>query len=124
MNHNQSSAAPTTATKLAVQEIDVHTVKNWLDNAELFTLIDVREDHEWTQGHLPKAIHIKKSVVEQDIVNQVANKNTTLVLYCAGGYRSALAADSLQKLGYTQVFSMAGGIHAWCAAGFAMVNIT
>ncbi len=81
-------------------------------------LIDVREDREWQAGHLPQAMHLGKGIIERDIENAVQDKQQTLVLYCGGGYRSALAADMLQKMGYTDVWSLAGGYTAWLEAGF------
>lgn len=80
-------------------------------------LIDVREESEWAKGHIPGAIHLGKGVIERDIVQKVPEKGTTLVLYCGGGYRSALAADNLQKMGYTNVISMDGGWRGWTTAG-------
>jgi rhodanese-related sulfurtransferase len=77
------------------------------------TLIDVREDNEWEAGHARGAIHMGRGVIERDIVHQIPNKDAELVLYCGGGYRSALAADNLQKMGYTNVLSMTGGWTAW-----------
>ena len=76
-------------------------------------LIDVREDHEWQAAHAAGATHLSKGIIERDIETAVPDKNTELILYCGGGYRSALAGDSLQKMGYTNVFSMAGGWKAW-----------
>lgn len=83
-------------------------------------LIDVREDREWQAGHLPQAMHLGRGILERDIENAVQDKQQTLVLYCGGGYRSALAADMLQKMGYTDVWSLAGGYTAWLEAGFAV----
>lgn len=77
------------------------------------TLIDVREDHEWDAAHAKSATHIGRGVIERDIVRQFPDKETELILYCGGGYRSALAADNLQKMGYTNIFSMIGGWTAW-----------
>jgi rhodanese-related sulfurtransferase len=81
------------------------------------TLIDVREDHEWERSHAAGAKHIGRGVIERDIVEAVPDKTAELILYCGGGYRSALAAENLQKMGYTNVFSMAGGWRAWNEAG-------
>lgn len=83
-------------------------------------LIDVREDREWQAGHLPQAMHLGRGIIERDIENAVQDKQQTLVLYCGGGYRSALAADMLQKMGYTDVLSLAGGYTAWLEAGLAV----
>ncbi|MCC7459666.1 MAG: sulfurtransferase [Proteobacteria bacterium] len=96
------------------------------DNVQLaspqteFKLIDVREKEEWDEGYIPGAIHIGKGVIERDIAKHVHDKSQPLVLYCGGGYRSALAADNLQKMGYTNVKSMAGGIREWKSKGFPL----
>lgn len=78
-----------------------------------FLLVDVREKEEWDEGHIPNAIHIGKGVIERDIAKHVHDKNEPIVLYCGGGYRSALAADNLQKMGYKNVRSMKGGVRYW-----------
>jgi rhodanese-related sulfurtransferase len=77
------------------------------------TLIDVREDNEWQAAHVKGAIHLSRGIIERDIVQTIPDKDAELILYCGGGFRSALATHSLQKMGYTNVFSMAGGWHAW-----------
>ena len=84
-------------------------------------LIDVREDNEYAAGHAHNAVHMGRGIIERDIENAVADKNTKLVLYCGGGFRSALAADNLQKMGYTNVWSLAGGWRALCEKGFPRV---
>jgi rhodanese-related sulfurtransferase len=104
--------------KTRVRETNVEEVKARLDAKEVFTLVDVREDSEWAKGHLPGAIHLGKGIIERDIENVVPAKTTPMVLYCGGGYRSALAAESLQKMGYTNVMSMDGGWRGWTNAGF------
>ena len=104
--------------KTRVRETNVQEVKKRLDAQEKFTLVDVREDSEWGKGHLPAAIHLGKGIIERDIENAIPAKATPIVLYCGGGYRSALAAESLQKMGYTDVTSMDGGWHGWTDAGF------
>ncbi|WP_337880520.1 rhodanese-like domain-containing protein [Rheinheimera sp.] len=81
-----------------------------------YVLVDVREDHEWQAGHLPGALHLGKGILERDIEKAVPDLQQTLVLYCGGGFRSALAADMLQKMGYKDVLSLAGGYSAWVAA--------
>jgi rhodanese-related sulfurtransferase len=96
-----------------VKEIDVHAVQKKIDNGEKFRFIDVREDHEWEKDHAAGAEHLGRGIIERDIDEFVPNHETEIVLYCGGGYRSALAADNLQKMGYTNVLSMAGGIKAW-----------
>jgi len=108
--------------KTRIRETKVQEVKARLDAKEVFTLVDVREDNEWAKGHLPGAIHLGKGVIERDIENAVPAKTTPMVLYCGGGYRSALAAESLQKMGYTNVESMDGGWSDWTNAGFPTVK--
>jgi len=85
--------------------------------AEGAVLIDVREDNEWQAGHARDAVHLGRGIIERDIVGLYPDKDTELILYCGGGYRSAMAADNLQKMGYNNVFSMAGGWAAWKEAG-------
>ena len=108
--------------KTRIRETNVQEVKARLDAKEDFTLVDVREDSEWAKGHLPGAIHLGKGIIERDIENTVPAKTTPLVLYCGGGFRSALAADSLQKMGYTNVMSMDGGWRGWTNAGLPTVK--
>ena len=99
--------------KSRVRETDVDAVKKKMDRGEKFLLVDVREESEFAKDHLPGAIHLGKGIIERDIEARVPEMNTELVLYCGGGFRSALAADSLQKMGYTNVISMDGGIRDW-----------
>lgn len=101
------------AQKANVKEIDVDTLKSWADEDKNFVLVDVREDREWINGHLPNAIHMGKGVIERDIAKNVADADTTLVLYCGGGYRSILAAHNIQLMGYNDVYSLAGGWRDW-----------
>ena len=104
--------------KSRVREIDFREVKRRLDTREKMVLVDVREDSEWARGHLPGAMHLGKGVIERDIEQAFPDKDDALVLYCGGGYRSALAGDNLQKMGYTNVISMDGGWRAWVEAGY------
>jgi rhodanese-related sulfurtransferase len=99
--------------KQRVKEVSVDDVKGRLDRGDKFLLVDVREESEYAKDHLPEAIHLGKGIIERDIEERVPQLNTPLVLYCGGGYRSALAADNLQKMGYTNVLSMDGGIREW-----------
>jgi len=99
--------------KQRVRETNVDEVKARIDRREKFVLVDVREDNEYDRDHLPGAIHLGKGVIERDIEGKYPDLSTPLVLYCGGGFRSALAADSLQKMGYTNVLSMDGGIRGW-----------
>lgn len=105
--------------KSRVRECTVADVQARLASGDRFTLVDVREESEYAAGHLPGAVHIGKGVIERDIEVKVADPATPLVLYCGGGFRSALAADVLQKMGYTNVISMDGGWTAWKNAGLS-----
>jgi rhodanese-related sulfurtransferase len=98
----------------------VDEVKKKMDGGEQFTLVDVREESEFAKDHLPGAIHLGKGIIERDIEARVPDLNTELVLYCGGGFRSALAADNLQKMGYTNVISMDGGIRDWREKGYPL----
>jgi len=108
--------------KKRVREVGVEEVKRKLDRSEDFLLIDVREDNEWAIDHLPNAIHLGKGVIERDIEQQVPELNAPVVLYCGGGFRSALAAESLQRMGYTNVASMDGGIREWRKKGYPVTR--
>jgi len=99
--------------KQRVRETTVDDVKDKLDQGEKFVLIDVREESEYAKDHLPGAIHLGKGIIERDIEQRVPDPKTPIVLYCGGGFRSALSADNLQKMGYTNVLSMDGGIRVW-----------
>ncbi|HLW80485.1 MAG TPA: rhodanese-like domain-containing protein [Candidatus Acidoferrales bacterium] len=104
--------------KARVKEADFRDIKKRLDAGEKMILVDTREDNEWERGHLPNAIHLSKGIIERDIESAIPDKNAPLVLYCGGGFRSALAADNLQKMGYKNVISMDGGWRGWTEAGF------
>ena len=104
-----------------VRENDVASVKAMLDEGRSFRLVDVREESEWRAGHLPGALHLGKGILERDIEAAISDVGAEIVLYCGGGYRSALAADNLQKMGYTNVWSMDGGIRGWREAGYPTV---
>jgi rhodanese-related sulfurtransferase len=106
--------------KSRIREITVEEVKRKLDAGEKFRFIDVREDHEWQQDHAAGAEHLGRGVIERDIEKVAPDKEAEIVLYCGGGFRSALAADNLQKMGYTNVLSMAGGIRALREAQYPM----
>jgi rhodanese-related sulfurtransferase len=108
--------------KQRVKEVGVDDVKARLDRGEKFLLVDVREESEYAKDHLPGAIHLGKGIIERDIEERVPQLNAPLVLYCGGGYRSALAADSLQKMGYTDVLSMDGGIREWREKQFPLTS--
>ena len=108
--------------KKRVHEVTIDEVKAKLDRRENFLLVDVREESEYAADHLPGAIHLGKGVIERDIEGRVPELNTEMILYCGGGFRSALAADNLQKMGYTNVISMDGGIRGWREKGFPLTK--
>jgi rhodanese-related sulfurtransferase len=103
--------------KSRIREIDMDGYKKMLAGGDKLLLVDTREDGEWAAGHAAGAVHLSKGIVERDIEVRVPDKNTLMVLYCGGGFRSALAADALQKMGYTKVISLDGGWRAWQQAG-------
>lgn len=103
--------------KSRVRETTVDVVREELDGGSAFTLVDTREESEWNAGRARGAIHLGKGVIERDIERVMPDADAKMVLYCAGGYRSALAADALQRMGYRNVLSLAGGWRAWCRAG-------
>lgn len=115
--HTPRFLAICTDARSRVKELSVADVKAKLDRGETFHLVDVREDHEWAAGHLPGATHLGKGIIERDIETRIPDTGAQIVLYCGGGFRSALAADNLQKMGYTNVFSMDGGFRGWKDAG-------
>lgn len=103
--------------KSRIHELTVQDVRTKLDSDRSFFLVDVREESEWAGGHLPSAIHLSKGIIERDIEATVADSGAEIICYCGGGYRSALVADNLRKMGYTNVWSMDGGFGGWRAAG-------
>src|SRR5256712_7087120 len=105
--------------KRRIDEVSIDDVNGQLDRGEKLILIDVREESEYAKDHLPGAIHLGKGVIERDIEEHVPDLTTPMVLYCGGGYRSALTADNLQKMGYTNVLSMDGGVRGWRGKGFS-----
>jgi rhodanese-related sulfurtransferase len=108
--------------KRRIRETTVDEIKARMDRGEKFALLDVREESEYQKDHLPGAIHLGKGVIERDIEAKFPSVNTELVLYCGGGFRSALAADNLQEMGYTNVISMDGGVRGWREKGYPFVK--
>jgi rhodanese-related sulfurtransferase len=117
MAHGEKFLALVNDTKKRIKETNVADVKRWMDAGEKFVLVDVREESEWARGHLPGAIHLGKGIIERDIEQRVPDTGAKVVLYCGGGFRSAIAADNLQKMGYKNVESMDGGWRGWTGAG-------
>lgn len=105
-----------------IRETTVEVVKSRLERGDKFILVDVREESEYQRDHIPGAIHMGKGVIERDIEQKVPDANAELVLYCGGGFRSALAADNLRKMGYTNVISMDGGIRGWREKGYPLTS--
>jgi len=118
MAHAAKFLALVNDAKSRVKETNVPDVKRRMEAGEKFVLVDVREDGEWAQGHLPGAIHLGKGVIERDIEQRIPDTSAKVILYCGGGFRSALAADNLQKMGYSNVESMDGGWKGWKDAGY------
>jgi rhodanese-related sulfurtransferase len=118
MKHSEGFLNIVNDAKSRIPETNVEDVKKRLDRGDKFTLVDVREDNEWAKGHLPGAVHLSKGVIERDIEAAVPDKNAEIILYCGGGFRSALAADNLQKMGYKKVISMDGGWRGWNEAQY------
>ncbi len=118
MKHNPGFLKVVDEARTRVRECTVGDVKARLDQGERFHFVDVREGEEFCDDHAAGAIHIGKGVIERDIETAIPNRQEPIVLYCGGGYRSILAADSLRQMGYTNVISMDGGMKAWRAAGY------
>ena len=117
MQHSEGFLKLVEDAKTRISEVTVEEARAWLAANPDARLIDVREDDEWRAGHAARAEHLGRGVIERDIEHQFPDKDAELILYCGGGYRSALAADNLQRMGYRRVFSMAGGWKAWKEAG-------
>ena len=117
MAHATKFLALVNDAKKRVKETNVADVKRRMDAGEKFVLVDVREESEWSRGRLPGAVHMGRGIIERDIEGKVPDTGTKLILYCGGGFRSALSADNLQKMGYTNVESMDGGWKGWLDAG-------
>jgi rhodanese-related sulfurtransferase len=115
MKHSREFEQLAADARSRIREVSVEETLERMNEGA--TLVDVREDNEWQAGRARGAVHLGRGIIERDIIGKFPDKNTELILYCGGGYRSALACDNLQKMGYTNVFSMAGGWRAWQEAG-------
>ena len=111
-----------TQAKQRIHEISAETLKSKIDNHDELYLIDVREDHEWSAGHIPTAIHIGKGIIERDIEKTIPDFQASIVVYCSGGFRCALVADSLQNMGYTHIESLEKGSQGWVDAGYKLTQ--
>jgi rhodanese-related sulfurtransferase len=117
MKHSEGFLKLVNDAKTRIREVTVDETRNRMATNQQARLIDVREDNEWQDAHAAGAEHLGKGIIERDIETTVPDKGTEVILYCGGGFRSALAADVLQEMGYTNVFSMAGGWKAWKESG-------
>ena len=127
MEHSPAFLALATKAIQHIKETDVHSVQALPETRSSgqpgeTVLLDVREESEWQRGYIPGAVHLGRGIIERDIERRYPDKNTPFILYCGGGYRSALAAESLQKMGYTNVLSMSGGFTAWKKAGYMVAG--
>ena len=118
--HSQGFLQIVNDAKQRVREVSVDEVKTKLDRQEKFLIIDVREESEFAKDRLPGAIHLGKGVIERDIEQRIPDHNASLILYCGGGFRSALAADNIQHMGYRNVLSMDGGVKEWREKGYPL----
>lgn len=118
MKHNEGFEKLCEEARSRVRELTIDDLRQKQEAGDSFHLLDVREDHEWEKGRLPGSCHLGRGIIERDIESMVPDQGAEIVLYCGGGYRSALAADNLQRMGYRNVLSMAGGIRAWREAGY------
>jgi rhodanese-related sulfurtransferase len=117
MKHSPGFLALVREAKQRIKETNVAAIWARISRGEKINLLDIREDNEWDNGHLPGSMHLGKGIIERDIEKTIPDHNAEIVLYCGGGFRSALAADMLQKMGYTNVISMDGGYRGWTQAG-------
>ena len=122
MAHAQQFLKLVNEAKSRVKETNVTDVKRRMDGGEKFVLVDVREESEWARGHVAGAVYLGKGVIERDAEQRFPDPSTKLILYCGGGFRSALAADNLQKMGYKSVESMDGGWKGWVEAGLPVAK--
>lgn len=120
MSHNPGFLALVEQAKARIRECSVEEAKARLDRGDPVHFVDIREDHEFAKDHARGSQHLGRGILERDVETAIPNKDAPIILYCGGGYRSALAADSLQQMGYTNVRSMAGGIRAWREAGYPL----
>lgn len=123
MRHNLGFLQLVERAKKAISECSIEDVKTRLEKGDPIYLLDIREDHEFAKGYAKGAIHLGRGILERDIETKIPDKNVEIILYCGGGYRSALAALSLGEMGYTDVKSMAGGMKAWRNAGYPLEGV-
>ena len=122
-HHAQGFLALVTETKKHIKEMTPKMLKEKLDKQEPIHLIDVREDNEWVTGAIPSAIHLGKGIIERDIEKTIPDQKAQIVVYCSGGFRCALVAESLQKMGYSQVYSLDTGLQGWIDEGYPIKTV-
>ncbi|MBA4031187.1 MAG: sulfurtransferase [Planctomyces sp.] len=118
MQHNPRFLQLVEAVRTNVRECTIADLAEKLKSGEAIQLYDVREDHEWAKGHIPGAKHLGRGIIERDIETLIPDPEAEIYLYCGGGFRSALAADTLQKMGYMNIISVDGGFRGWKEAGY------
>jgi rhodanese-related sulfurtransferase len=118
MNHSEGFLKVVQDAKTRIRELSTEQVRAKQERKEDFVFVDVREDSEWAKGHAAGAIHLGKGVIERDVEQTIPDRDREIILYCGGGFRSALAADMLQRMGYVRVYSMDGGIKVWRERGY------
>jgi rhodanese-related sulfurtransferase len=122
MKHSEGFLRLVNEARSRIRETTVAEIKRRLDAGEKIVLVDTREESEWARGHLPDAVHLSKGIIERDVEVRFPDKNAEIVLYCGGGFRSALSAENLQKMGYKNVVSMDGGWRGWLESGYPTVK--
>src|SRR5689334_12729164 len=118
--HSQGFLDLVNESKKQIKEITAPILKEKIDRHESMQLIDVREESEWATGYIPTASHLSRGIIERDIEKKIPEHNTQIVVYCSGGFRCALVAESLQKMGYTNVYSLGTGLQGWLDAGYSL----
>lgn len=121
-HHNPRFVELVDAVRARITETDVPSVADRIARGDDFHLVDVREESEWAEGHLPGAVHLSRGTIERDIETEIPDTDADIVLYCGGGYRSALSTDNLRQMGYTNVASMDGGFRGWTEGGHEVVS--
>jgi rhodanese-related sulfurtransferase len=121
MQHNIDFLKLVEEYRPSVKELSTTEVKTKVEHDNHLAIVDVREDYEWNQGHIPHAIHLSRGILERDIEKTIPDKNTPIIIYCSGGFRSVLAAYNLQKMGYSEVYSMENGLREWINLGYNIV---
>ena len=122
MQHSPGFLRLVEAARTRVREISLDEARRRLTQNPAVVLLDVREDHEWGNGHAAQAVHLGKGILERDLERLFPDPQTEIIMYCGGGYRSVLTCDAAQKMGYTRVFSLAGGYKALVEAGWPIVS--